>query len=162
MFWGAPLLARELERGTQRLAWTQSVTRPRWLVAKLGWLGLAVTVAGLALGLMVTAWLSSTGGDRFGDSTMFGATGVAAGAWWLFSFLLGASAGGIVRRLLPAMVVTIAVFLVVLFRDLPSQGRLRGTGALGAGRATTGRSARHRQRVARPVRRGGRRSAVVC
>jgi hypothetical protein len=115
IFWGAPLLARELERGTHRLAWTQSVTRPRWLVAKLGWLGLAVTVAGLALGLMVTAWLTETGGDHFGDSAMFGATGIAAGAWWLFAFLLGASAGGLVRRLLPAMAVTIVVFVVVLF-----------------------------------------------
>ena len=27
MFWGAPLVARELETGTFRLAWTQSVTR---------------------------------------------------------------------------------------------------------------------------------------
>jgi hypothetical protein len=115
IFWGAPLLARELERGTHRLAWTQSVTRPRWLVAKLGWLGLAVTVAGLALGLMVSAWLTETGGDRFSDSAMFGATGIAAGAWWLFAFLLGASAGGLLRRLLPAMAVTIAVFLLVLF-----------------------------------------------
>lgn len=115
MFWGAPLLARELERGTHRLAWTQSVTRPRWLVAKLGWLGLAVTVAGLVLGLMTSGWLSAYGGDRFGDSALFGATGVAAGAWWLFSFLLGASAGGVVRRLLPAMAVTVTVFLVALF-----------------------------------------------
>jgi hypothetical protein len=27
LFWGAPLVARELEAGTFRLAWTQSVTR---------------------------------------------------------------------------------------------------------------------------------------
>ena len=31
VFWGAPLVARELEAGTHRLAWTQSVTRTRWL-----------------------------------------------------------------------------------------------------------------------------------
>ena len=35
MFWGAPLIARELETGTHRLAWNQSVTRTRWLVTKL-------------------------------------------------------------------------------------------------------------------------------
>jgi ABC-type transport system involved in multi-copper enzyme maturation permease subunit len=35
IFWGAPLLARELESGTYRLARTQSVTRSRWLVTKL-------------------------------------------------------------------------------------------------------------------------------
>jgi len=36
VFWGAPLIARELETGTFRLAWTQSVTRTRWLAVKLG------------------------------------------------------------------------------------------------------------------------------
>ena len=35
-FWGAPLVARELEAGTHRLAWTQSVTRGRWLATRLG------------------------------------------------------------------------------------------------------------------------------
>lgn len=118
LFWGAPLLARELERGTHRLAWTQSVTRKRWLATKLGALGLAVTVAGLAIGLMISGWLQVFDGtrfnDRFGDSAMFGATGVAAGAWWLFAFLLGTAAGGLLRRILPALAVTIAVFLLVM------------------------------------------------
>ena len=39
IFWGAPLVARELETGTYRLVWTQGVTR-RWLAVKLalsGW-----------------------------------------------------------------------------------------------------------------------------
>ena len=35
MFWGAPLLAREYESGTHHLAWTQSVSRTRWLATKL-------------------------------------------------------------------------------------------------------------------------------
>src|ERR1035437_8616701 len=48
VFWGAPLVARELEAGTFRLAWTQSVTRTRWLVIKLAVIGLAsMAVAGL-------------------------------------------------------------------------------------------------------------------
>jgi len=34
IFWGAPLIARELETGTCRLAWNQSVTRTRWLTVK--------------------------------------------------------------------------------------------------------------------------------
>jgi hypothetical protein len=115
VFWGTPLLAKELERGTHRLAWTQSVTRGRWLVAKLGWLGLAVTVAGLLLGLMVSNWTTTYNLDRFSDTALFGGTGVVVGAWWLFSFLLGAAAGGVVRRVLPAMAVTVVVFLVAMF-----------------------------------------------
>ena len=46
MFVGAPLLARELEHGTHRLAWTQSVTRRRWLLSKTLLLALAITVGG--------------------------------------------------------------------------------------------------------------------
>jgi hypothetical protein len=34
-FWGAPLLGREYERGTHRLAWTQAVPVWRWLAVKL-------------------------------------------------------------------------------------------------------------------------------
>lgn len=119
VFWGAPLLARELERGTHRLAWTQSVPRRRWLVAKVGWLGLAVTLAGLAVGGMISAWLTTFDGtrytDRFGDDAFFGGTGVAVGAWWLFGFMLGTAAGGLLRRVLPAFAVTIAVFLLAMF-----------------------------------------------
>src|SRR5262245_11880941 len=40
-FWGAPLVARELETGTHRLVWNQSVPRRRWLAVKLTVLGLA-------------------------------------------------------------------------------------------------------------------------
>jgi hypothetical protein len=36
MFWGAPLVAREFETGTFRLAWTQGITRTRWLAVKIG------------------------------------------------------------------------------------------------------------------------------
>ncbi|OLF16040.1 ABC transporter permease subunit [Actinophytocola xanthii] len=122
-FWGAPVLARELERGTHRLAWTQSVPRRRWLGAKLLCLGLAVTVAGLALGMIVAGWQSAFDGvaDRFGDAAMFGATGVAAGAWWLFAFMLGTAAGGVLRRTLPALAVTTAVFLLALFAVLDAR-----------------------------------------
>lgn len=49
LFWGAPLIARELETGTFRLAWNQSVTRDRWLTAKLGVLGLASMAAAILL-----------------------------------------------------------------------------------------------------------------
>ena len=53
MFWGAPLIARELETGTFRLAWTQSVSRVRWLLVKLGLVGLAAIVVAGGLSLHV-------------------------------------------------------------------------------------------------------------
>ncbi|MFC4857621.1 ABC transporter permease [Actinophytocola glycyrrhizae] len=111
LFWGVPLLAREYERGTDRLVWTQSVPRTRWLTVKFTALGAAVTLAGLAFGTVVLRWTASAGVpiDRF-SGDVFGVTGVASGAWFLTVFALGAASGAVLRRLLPAMAVTIAVF----------------------------------------------------
>lgn len=112
LFWGAPVLAREYERGTHKLAWTQSVSRGRWLAVKLGGLAAVVTLAGLATGLMIGAWLSSFAGtpheDRFGQP-MFVMSGVLPAAWWLFAFAVGVAAGAVFRRTLPAIAVTLVV-----------------------------------------------------
>lgn len=119
LFWGAPLVAREIERGTLMLTWTQSVTRRRWLAVKLACLGTLVTLCGLALGAMIGAWLTTFSGTRYAghmaDTAIFMSTGVVAGAWWLFGFMLGTASGAVFRKLLPAMVVTLAVFFVVLY-----------------------------------------------
>jgi hypothetical protein len=58
LFWGAPLIARELETGTSRLSWNQSVTRTRWTVAKLGVVGLAAVATAGLISLMVSWWAS--------------------------------------------------------------------------------------------------------
>jgi ABC-2 family transporter protein len=117
LFWGVPILAREFERGTHRLAWTQSVSRGRWLAVKVGVLGLAVTLGGLALGGMVRAWLAALGDESqaMGDPIWFTVSGVAPAAWWLFMFALGTAAGALLRRTLPAMAATLAVFAVTMY-----------------------------------------------
>ncbi len=119
LFWGAPLVSRELEQGTHRLAWTQSVTRRHWLAAKLGGLGLVAAAGGLAVGFMVNSWLSTLEGtqfsERIGDAALFGGSGVASGAWWLFAFMLGAAAGAASRKLLPALAVTAALYFVTMY-----------------------------------------------
>lgn len=114
-FWGAPLIAREFESGTHRLAWTQSVTRTRWLAAKLTVVGLgSVAVSGL-LSLMVTWWstpVDSVRTNRFGAG-MFGERNVAPLGYAAFGFALGVVAGLLIRRTLPAMATTLAAFLAV-------------------------------------------------
>jgi ABC-type transport system involved in multi-copper enzyme maturation permease subunit len=51
VFWGAPLVAGELESGSFRLAWTQDVSRIRWLALRLAVTGLAaMAVAGWPAG----------------------------------------------------------------------------------------------------------------
>jgi hypothetical protein len=49
-------LVLEFERGTYRLAWTQSITRARWLTARLALIGLGALLAGLALTALMTWW----------------------------------------------------------------------------------------------------------
>ena len=93
MFWGAPLIARELETGTFRLAWTQSVSRMRWLLVKLGLVGLASAAVGGLLSLMVTWWYSpidKVNQGRFGAAA-FGLHGFVPAGYALFAFALGAT-----------------------------------------------------------------------
>jgi hypothetical protein len=56
LFWGAPLVAAELETGTSQFAWMQSITRRRWLAIKAGWMLLAAAVWGGVISALVTWW----------------------------------------------------------------------------------------------------------
>ncbi|WP_433466839.1 ABC transporter permease subunit [Spirillospora sp. CA-128828] len=118
IFWGAPLIARELESGTHRLAWNQSVTRTRWLAVKLGLVGLAAMVAA-GLAVRAANWwsepLDKAVADRFPriEPLSFDAHGVVPIGHTAFAFALGVTAGVLTRRTLPAMAITLAVFTVV-------------------------------------------------
>jgi hypothetical protein len=113
IFWGAPLVAAELENRTHLLAWTQSVTRTRWIVTKLVLVGLASAVAAGLYSLAVTWWsipFDRVGADRIVPGT-FDQRGVVPIAYALFAFALGVTAGVLIRRTLPAMAVTLAGFV---------------------------------------------------
>ena len=118
LFWGAPLITRELEAGTHRLVWNQSITRTRWLAVKLGLTGLAAMIAGSLASLAVTWWSSTidqAATDQFPrlSPLVFAARGVVPIGYAAFAFALGVTVGMLVRRTLPAMVVTLVVFLAV-------------------------------------------------
>jgi hypothetical protein len=108
LFWGAPLIARELETGTFRLAWTQSVTRTRWLAAKLGMAGLSAVAVGGLLTLMVTWWSSSLDRADLSRFITFAGQGTVPIGSAAFGFALGVTAGVLIRRTVPAMAVTLA------------------------------------------------------
>lgn len=118
LFWGAPLISRELEAGTHRLVWNQSITRTRWLTVKLVLTGLATVVAAGVCSLAVTWWsrtidqVSTENFPRLG-SLVFDARGIVPIGYAAFAFALGVTVGMLVRRALPAMAVTLAVFVVV-------------------------------------------------
>lgn len=115
VFWGAPLVAREVEQGTHRLAWTQSVGRRRWALTKIAALA-AATVAGAAVIAFALSWWSrpfvSADDARFGFG-VFDLRGVVPVAYALFALALGVAVGTLVRRTVPAMVATLGIYGVV-------------------------------------------------
>jgi hypothetical protein len=115
VFWGAPMIARELESGTYRLAWNQSVTRTRWLAVKLLGTGLVATGTAGLFSLIVTWWsgpLDKATGMRMVPQ-VFAARGLVPVGYAAFAFVLGVAAGVLVRRTVPAMAITLVVLVFV-------------------------------------------------
>jgi hypothetical protein len=116
IFWGAPLVARELESGTYRLAWTQSVSRSRWLLTKLCLVGLtSMIVAGL-LSLMYT-WFTSAYLRVFDGQFLpvnYLTHDVVPIGYAAFAFALGVALGAIIRRPVAAMATTLVGYVVFL------------------------------------------------
>ena len=122
IFWGSPLVARELETGTYRLAWNQSVTRTHWLAAKLGFSVLATAVA---VGILTTAiswWahpIDGATGSQHGSLASrltpisFAMRGIVPVGYAVFALLLGTLIGLILRRSVPAMALTLAIYVLV-------------------------------------------------
>jgi hypothetical protein len=130
-FVAAPVLARELESGTFRFAWTQGFGRRRWTIAKLVTLGVVVTTAAGAMSV-VFSWyyqpyfasghqaLYVSNGLAIGGSSpfapgLFDLQGVAFAAWTLAAFAIGAGAGVLIRRVVPAIVATLVAYAGLAF-----------------------------------------------
>jgi hypothetical protein len=119
-FAGAPLLAGVFESGTFRYVFTQGFGRARWTAAKL--VSLAVVVsAGAGAFSAVFSWAYGPiiGGNGYGQSPLasvyFDLRGVAFAAWTLAAFAIGALAGVLIRRVLPAMFATLAAWSGLAF-----------------------------------------------
>ncbi|HEV2640653.1 MAG TPA: ABC transporter permease subunit [Actinocrinis sp.] len=113
IFWGAPLIGRELETGSYQLAWNQSVTRTRWLAVKLAGIALASMATAGLLSYLLTWWagpLDQIAGNRFA-ALSFSTRDIVPLGYAAFAFALGATAGLMLRRTIPAMAVTLAVFI---------------------------------------------------
>jgi hypothetical protein len=124
LFWGAPLITGEIESGTFRLAWNQSVSRRRWLATKLGLVGLASMATAGLLSLMMNWWASplyraaqqasqnSLSINRL-SPPLFDSTGIVPIGYAAFAFGLGVTVGLLVRRTIVAMAITLAVFAAI-------------------------------------------------
>jgi ABC-type transport system involved in multi-copper enzyme maturation permease subunit len=95
---GAPLVAREIEQGTNRLAWTQSITRTRWLLVKLGVGALACCVVVGATTPLLEWWTGAIHRGARVVPSLFDVSGFVAVSYVLFAFMLGAALGALIRR----------------------------------------------------------------
>jgi hypothetical protein len=119
-FAGAPLLARELETGTFRYAWTQGFGRWRWTLAKLALLAVAVTAAAGVFSVLLSWYYQPYFGAGNQNLALYEASpltgglfdlrGVAFAAWTLAAVAIGALAGMLIRRVVPAIAATLAVY----------------------------------------------------
>jgi ABC-type transport system involved in multi-copper enzyme maturation permease subunit len=119
LFLGTPLVASELERKTNRLAWSQGITRTKWLVST--WLTLAIpTVVVMSLFALIVQWWAthivtsiSSGGGLIQPAQML-ISGVAPIAFALLLLTLGMFIGITVRRFFSPYATSVVGFLVVL------------------------------------------------
>ena len=113
LFVTAPLVPREYDGRTQRLVWTQSISRRRWITTKLGLLVGPLVLATLTVGLLA-GWaldpLQPAFGSRLGG--WFETQGIAPASYMLFALGLGALVGALTRRLIPAMATTVAAYVI--------------------------------------------------
>ncbi len=121
-FLGAPLVARELEHGTHRLVWNQSITRRRWLGFRLA---AVAAVAAAAVGLLswvITWWsalLDGAEGERGGSlparmtPIAFSMRGLVPVGYAVLAICIGVAAGLVLRRTVPAMAIVFGLVAAV-------------------------------------------------
>jgi hypothetical protein len=115
VFVGAPVVARELESGTFRFAWTQGRNRVQWIVAKLVLVGAVLTLLALGFSALFSWWYGPFGSliGRMGSGGAYEVAGIVFAARTLFGFMLGTLLGALIRRTVPAMAATAAGWLAV-------------------------------------------------
>lgn len=119
---GAPLVAGELDRRTQRLAWTQGMSRRQWLSWKIAIGSAAVVIASGALTLLIEWWASTANialtSNARGPTrptivpSVFDVTGIVIIGYALFAFALGVALGAVIRRPGWTFAAAVPIFIV--------------------------------------------------
>lgn len=113
---GGVLIGRDFETGTVDLVWTQSISPLRWLAVKLGVAAVLVTAGTTAMALAFRlVWLSGERRllDPWYASGTFNAMGPTVLAYALLGLAVGALAGLLTGRALPALGAAFGVTLLV-------------------------------------------------
>ncbi|MFI9818729.1 hypothetical protein [Saccharothrix variisporea] len=119
VFLGAPLFAREFEQHTHLLALTQSARPSRWFTAKVAVVVVPAALGALLLGALFRWWTAALGKllvPREGfHAALFEPQPPALFGYAVFAVGLGAVVGLAVRRVVPAMALTLVGWLAALY-----------------------------------------------
>lgn len=125
LFWGVPFLAREYSEGTNKLVWTQGVSRCKWLSTKLTWVlaGAATVAAGFTA--LDTSWARAGNALnlwRFGP-LQFGSQGIVLIGYAVFAVSLGVFFGAWFKRTMAAIGVTLVLLIAIVLIIVPNYVR---------------------------------------
>jgi ABC-type transport system involved in multi-copper enzyme maturation permease subunit len=107
---GVSLIAEEVDNKTNRLAWSQSISRSRWLATKLTLGTLVVCVLTAVLVPILNWWFTSANLGPLIQPKLFDITGVVIVSYALFSFMLGVTLGAIIQRPAWAFAASVPIF----------------------------------------------------
>lgn len=119
VFLGAPLFAREFEQHTHLLALTQSARPARWFTAKVAVVAVPAALGALLLGALYRWWTTALGDllvPREGfHAGLFESQPPALFGYTTFAVGLGVLVGLAVRRVVPAMALTLVGWPAALY-----------------------------------------------
>jgi len=116
LFLGVPIVAREVERGTSRLAWSLAPSRMRWFLARMAPILLVVAVLTFVAGIATDRFVAAVqpNDDLANSFTSFGFRGLLIASRSVFIFSVGVVIGAIVARALPAVILTAVIATIGL------------------------------------------------
>lgn len=116
VFLGVPIVAREVERGTSRLAWSLAPSRTRWFLARMVPILLILAVLTFVAGVAVDRYtaVSTQDADLSRSFTAFGFRGLLIASRAVFIFAVAVAVGAIVARALPAVILTAVIATIGL------------------------------------------------
>jgi hypothetical protein len=122
IFWGVPFLAREYADGTNKLVWTQSVSRKKWLTIKLIWVLVGAAILATGFAMLDTWWSKAINAltlGRFGP-IHFETQGIVLIGYAVFAVSLGIFLGALFKRTMVAIGVAIFILIAAIMVIVPN------------------------------------------
>jgi hypothetical protein len=125
IFMGVTFLAREYADGTNKLVWTQGVSRRKWLTIKLIWVLVGTAILMGAIAALNTWWFRTENAlfiDRF-NPAKFETQGIVPVAYSVFAVSLCIMLGAWLKRTMAAIGIALFLFIAIVLIIVPNFAR---------------------------------------